>query len=115
MARRAATRRLLEAYAVPLVPERLAATPEEAIEAARELGYPVVLKTAVAGAHKTEEGGVILDLGDEEAVRAAAERLGGPLLVQRFVRGGTELLAGALQDPVFGPLVAFARGACSPS
>jgi len=106
----AATRRLLEAYAVPLVPERLAATPEEAVDAARELGFPVVLKTAVPGAHKTEQGGVILDLGDEEAVRAAAERLGGPVLVQRFVRGGTELLAGALQDPVFGPLVAFGPG-----
>jgi acyl-CoA synthetase (NDP forming) len=64
----------------------------------------------VPGAHKTEQGGVILDLGDEEAVQAAAERLGGPVLVQRFVRGGTELLAGALQDPVFGPLVAFGPG-----
>jgi acyl-CoA synthetase (NDP forming) len=53
---------------------------------------------------------VILDLGDQEAVRIAAESLGGPLLVQRFVRGATELLAGALQDPVFGPLVAFGPG-----
>jgi acyl-CoA synthetase (NDP forming) len=106
----ATTRRLLEAYGVPLAPERLAATPKEAVEAARELGYPVVLKTAVPGAHKTEQGGVILDLGDEEAVLSAAERLGGPMLVQPFVRGGTELLAGAVQDPVFGPLVAFGPG-----
>jgi len=104
------TRRLLEAYRVPLVPERLAATPQAAVDAAVELGYPVVLKTAAPGAHKTEEGGVILDLGDEEAVRVAAERLGGPLLVQPFVRGGAELLAGAVQDPVFGPLVAFGPG-----
>src|SRR5205823_1066550 len=102
----ARTRRLLEAYRVPLVPERLAATPQAAVDAAVELGYPVVLKTAAPGAHKTDEGGVILDLGDEEAVRVAAERLGGPLLVQPFVRGGAELLAGAVQDPVFGPLVA---------
>jgi acetyl coenzyme A synthetase (ADP forming)-like protein len=104
------TRRLLEAYGVPVVPERHVATPEAAVEAARELGYPVVLKTAAPGAHKTEEGGVILDLGDDDAVRAAAERLGGPLLVQPFVRGGAELLAGAVQDPVFGPLVAFGPG-----
>ena len=103
-------RRLLEAYGVPLVPERLAATPEAAVEAAGELGYPVVLKTAAPGAHKTEEGGVILDLGTEEAVRAAAERLNGPCLVQPFVRGGSELLAGVVQDPVFGPLVAFGPG-----
>jgi acetyl coenzyme A synthetase (ADP forming)-like protein len=106
----AGARRLLGAYGVQLVPERLAATLEEAVEAARELGYPVVLKTAVPGAHKTEQGGVILDLGDEQAVRSAAERLGGPMLVQPFVRGGTELLAGAVQDPVFGPLVAFGPG-----
>ena len=104
------TRRLLEVYGVPFVPERLAATPEDAVEAARELGFPVVLKTSVPGEHKTEQGGVVLDLGDEHAVRIAAERLDGPLLVQRFVRGGTELLAGALQDPVFGPLIAFGPG-----
>jgi acetate---CoA ligase (ADP-forming) len=104
------TRRLLEAYGLPVVPERLAATPDAAVEAARELGYPVVVKTAVAGAHKTEQGGVILDLGGDDAVRAAAEKIGGPLLVQPFVRGGAELLAGAVQDPVFGPLVAFGPG-----
>jgi acyl-CoA synthetase (NDP forming) len=106
----AQTRRLLGAYGVPLVPERLAAGADAAVEAARELGFPVVLKTATPGAHKTEEGGVILDLGSDEAVRTAAERIGGPLLVQPFVRGGAELLAGAVQDPVFGPLVAFGPG-----
>jgi acetyl coenzyme A synthetase (ADP forming)-like protein len=104
------TRRLLEAYGIPLVPEMEATTPKAAVAAARELGYPVVLKTAAAGAHKTEQGGVILDLGDDDAVRAAAAKLGGPLIVQPFVRGGTELLAGAVQDPVFGPLVAFGPG-----
>ena len=106
----AQTRRLLEAYGVPLVAERVVPTPDAAVDAAREIGFPVVLKTAVAGAHKTEEGGVILDLGDEDAVRAAAEQLGGPMLVQPFVTGGAELLAGAVQDPVFGPLVAFGPG-----
>ena len=104
------TRRLLEAYGVPLVAERVVPTPEAAVEAAREVGFPVVLKTAVAGAHKTERGGVILDLGDEDAVRAAAEQLGGPVLVQPLVTGGAELLAGVVQDPVFGPLVAFGAG-----
>jgi acetate---CoA ligase (ADP-forming) len=104
------TRRLLEAYGVPLVSERVAATPDAAVEAAREIGFPVVLKTAVAGAHKTEQGGVILDLGNDDDVRAAAEQLGGPVLVQQFIRGGAELLAGAVQDPVFGPLVAFGAG-----
>jgi acetyl coenzyme A synthetase (ADP forming)-like protein len=106
----AATRRLLEAYGLPLVPERVVATAAEAVEAARELGFPVVLKTATPGAHKTEQGGVALELEDGAAVLAAGERIGGPLLVQPFVRGGTELLAGAVQDPVFGPLVAFGPG-----
>ncbi|HEY2355582.1 MAG TPA: GNAT family N-acetyltransferase [Gaiellaceae bacterium] len=104
------TRRLLAAYGIPFVREIHAATPADAVSAARELGYPVVLKTAEPGAHKTEQGGVALDLGDDESVRAAAEQIGCPLLVQPFVRGGTELLAGAMQDPVFGPLVAFGPG-----
>ena len=104
------TRRLLEAYGVPLVPERVAATEAAAVEAATELGFPVVLKTAAPGAHKTEQGGIALDLADEAAVLDAAERIGPPFLVQPFIRGGAELLAGAVQDPVFGPLVAFGPG-----
>jgi acetyl coenzyme A synthetase (ADP forming)-like protein len=104
------TRDLLTAYGIPVVPERSAQTADEAVEAAGELGYPVVLKTAVAGAHKTEQGGVALDLGNEQQVRAAAERIGPPLLVQPMIGGGAELLAGIVQDPVFGPLVAFGPG-----
>jgi acyl-CoA synthetase (NDP forming) len=106
----AATRELLEAYGVPVVPERVAADADEAVAAARELGFPVVVKTAAAGAHKSDTGGVALDLGDEDAVRAAAERIGGPVLVQAQIEGGAELLAGVVQDPVFGPLVAFGPG-----
>ena len=45
----ATTRELLLAYGLPLVPERVAATPDEAVAAARELGFPVVVKTAAAG------------------------------------------------------------------
>jgi acetyl coenzyme A synthetase (ADP forming)-like protein len=103
-------RRLLEAYGLPVVPERTVASVDEAVAAARELGFPVVVKSATAGAHKTESGGVALNLGDEDDVRAAADRIGEPLLVQPMIRGGAELLAGAVQDPVFGPLVAFGPG-----
>jgi acetyl coenzyme A synthetase (ADP forming)-like protein len=103
-------RRLLEAYGLPVVTERVVGSVGEAVEAARELGFPVVLKTSSAGAHKTESGGVALNLADEDAVRAAAERIGAPLLVQPMVLGGAELLAGVVQDPVFGPLVAFGPG-----
>jgi acetyl coenzyme A synthetase (ADP forming)-like protein len=104
------TRALLEAYGVPLVPERIVATVEEAVATARDLGFPVVLKTAAAGVHKTETGSVALDLKDESEVRAAAERIGAPLLVQPMITAGVELLGGVVQDPVFGPLVAFGPG-----
>jgi acetate---CoA ligase (ADP-forming) len=103
-------RELLRAYGIVVVQERLVGTPDEAVAAAHELGFPVVVKTAAAGAHKTETGGVTLDLADEDSVRAAAARIGGPVLVQPMVRDGAELLAGLVQDPVFGPLVAFGPG-----
>jgi acetyl coenzyme A synthetase (ADP forming)-like protein len=105
-----ATRALLEAYGIPVVPERLAQTVEEAFAAAVDLGLPVVLKTAEAGAHKTERGGIALGLSDEEQIRVAAEQIGTPVLVQPMISGGAELLAGIVQDPVFGPLVAFGPG-----
>lgn len=106
----AAARTLLTAYGVPLVPEQVAADAAGAVEAARALGRPVVLKTAAAGVHKTESGGVALNLETDDEIRAAAERIGGPLLVQPMISGGTELLTGIVQDPVFGPLVAFGPG-----
>ncbi|HVU79139.1 MAG TPA: GNAT family N-acetyltransferase [Gaiellaceae bacterium] len=106
----AEARRLLLAYGLPLVRETLADTPGAAVEAAAAIGYPVVVKIAAAGAHKTESGGVFVDLRDGAAVRRAAEAIGAPVVVQQYVTGGVELLAGALQDPVFGPLVAFGPG-----
>ena len=104
------TRELLLAYGLPLVPERVAASTEDAVAAADELGYPVVAKTGIPGAHKTEVGGVALDLADPSAVRAAVERIGAPVIVQPMLTGGVEVLAGLVQDPVFGPLVAFGPG-----
>ncbi len=106
----AETRALLEAYGVPLVPERVVDGVDAAVAAAEELGFPAVVKSAAAGTHKTETGGVALDLRDAAQVRDAAERIGPPLLVQPMIRGGAELLAGLVQDPVFGPLVAFGPG-----
>jgi acetyl coenzyme A synthetase (ADP forming)-like protein len=106
----AETRDLLQAYGLPLVAEQSAETIDAARAHARELGYPVVLKTALPGVHKTERGGVALDLRDDDAVREAAERIGAPFVVQPFVRGGVELLVGGVQDSVFGPLVAVGPG-----
>ena len=104
------TRALLLAYGIPLVAERFAATVDEAVDAAGELGFPVVVKSAGAGLHKTETGGVALGLATVEDVRGAALRIGAPFLVQPMIGAGVELLAGVVQDPVFGPLVAFGPG-----
>jgi acyl-CoA synthetase (NDP forming) len=103
-------RELLLAYGIPLVEERVVDGPDEAAAAAADVGFPVVVKSAEPGAHKTEAGGISLDLRDEGAVTAAAERIGGAVLVQPMIRGGAELLVGVVQDPVFGPLVAFGPG-----
>jgi acetate---CoA ligase (ADP-forming) len=105
------TRELLSAYGIPLVAERTAGSTDEAVAAAEEIGYPVVVKTAAPGAHKTESGGIALDLQDERQVREAVERITAPVIVQQYLQGpGVELLAGVVQDPVFGPLVAFGPG-----
>ncbi len=103
-------RALLNAYGIPVVEQAVAQTPVEAARVARGFGFPVVVKTALAGVHKTESGGVALDLRTEDDVRAAAERIGGPVLVQPMRAGSAELLAGVVQDPLFGPLVALGPG-----
>jgi len=103
-------RALLAAFGIPVVDERVAEDADRAVDAAEAFGYPVVVKSAVPGAHKTETGGVAVDVRDEREVRDAVQRIGPPVLVQPFVRGGAELLAGVVQDPVFGPLVAFGPG-----
>ena len=103
-------RSLLQAYGIPLVPEREVETEDDAVAAARSFGFPVAAKTAAAGAHKTETGGVVLDVGSEAELRAAVSQVGLPAIVQPMVEGSAELLAGVVQDPVFGPLVAFGPG-----
>ena len=103
-------RKLLRAYGIPVVAEHVAENTEEAVAAANELGYPAVVKTAVPGLHKTDSGGVALGLSDAAAITRAAQQIGCPVLVQKMVEGGVELLAGVVQDDVFGPLVAFGPG-----
>jgi acyl-CoA synthetase (NDP forming) len=106
---------LLADYGIPTAPRRRVDTRDAAIRAAEALGYPVVLKTAVAGiAHKTEAGGVRLSLGDPAAVAAAYDemacRLGSAVLVERMVPAGIEIAVGAVNDAQFGPYVMVAAG-----
>ena len=114
---------VIEALGVPVAPWQAVRSPKEATTAASALGYPVVLKLAAAALiHKTEAGGVLLDLKDAGAVSAAYEKLaalaqehlppGAPwqVVVMAQVAGGREVLLGARQDQSFGPLVAFGAG-----
>jgi acetyl-CoA synthetase (ADP-forming) len=111
---------LLAGFGVPIAPERLATTPEEAVEAAAELGYPVAVKLCGdAVAHKTERGLVRLGLADAGSVAAAAEALlaaarpedlATGVLVAPMVDGTRELIAGIATDPQFGPTVLLGVG-----
>lgn len=105
---------LLDLAGIPAVPCRLAASGDEAVAAAAELGLPVALKTAMNHAHKTELGGVALGLATAEAVRAAyvdmAERLGPRVSVARMAPAGVEVVAGIVRDPDFGPLIMVGAG-----
>jgi acyl-CoA synthetase (NDP forming)/GNAT superfamily N-acetyltransferase len=109
---------LLGCFGVPLVAGRFAVTADEAVACFRAAGRPVVVKAVAEGVlHKSSQGGVILDVRDEEGVRAAmaelTERFGDDLrgvLVQPLAERGRELLVGVHSDGVFGPLVLFGLG-----
>lgn len=114
---------MLAAYGVALPPTRLATSPDEAVRLAEEIGYPVVLKLISPDVtHKSDLGGVVLNLGDGEAVRAACERLFAAagahdppvrvegVVVQQMLAGGQEVIVGVRRDPQFGPLVVVGSG-----
>jgi acetyl-CoA synthetase (ADP-forming) len=111
---------LVAEFGVRLVEERLAATAEDAVRAAQDLGFPVVAKlNGEAIAHKTERGLVRLGLADADHVRRAATELLAAatpadgvvtVLVAPMVRGHRELIAGLLRDSQFGPTVMLGVG-----
>jgi acetyltransferase len=113
-------RALLEAYGFPLAPSRTAASAAEAIAAAQELGYPVVLKVSSGKIlHKTDVGGVKVDLRNADEVGAAFRDLTGRLrrrdqglrvTVQPLVVGGREVILGMARDPQFGAVLMFGLG-----
>lgn len=104
---------LLADYGIPVARPMVAHTLDQALAAAEETGYPVVVKT-VAAEHKSDVGGVALDLVDASAVRAAyadiARRLGPSVTVQPMVPGGVKVSVGVVRDATFGPLVVVAAG-----
>jgi acetate---CoA ligase (ADP-forming) len=109
---------LFDAVGITMAQSRLVKTVDEAVQAARALEYPVVLKAVGPRIlHKSEVGGVRLNLAGEAAVRQAGEemaaRLGeelSGLVVQEMVMGGVEVVVGATLDPTFGPLIVYGSG-----
>ncbi|HET7341655.1 MAG TPA: acetate--CoA ligase family protein, partial [Methylomirabilota bacterium] len=112
----ALARRLLEECGLRFCREAIVAGADAAVAAAEGIGYPVVIKADAPGlTHKTEAGGVRLDVRDAAAARAACEELRARtgatrFVVQERVGPGVELLLGARRDEVFGPVVAFGTG-----
>ena len=120
----AESKHLLALYGIPTVRTLVANTPDEAVQFAGEIGYPVVLKlNSETITHKTDVGGVQLNLADEAAVRRAwatietsVREKAGPghfqgVTVQPMVsRDGYELIVGSSIDPQFGPVLLFGSG-----
>jgi acyl-CoA synthetase (NDP forming) len=114
---------LLQAYRIWGPSESLVRSADEAARWAEQAGYPVVLKIASPDIpHKSDIGGVALDLNDAEAVRAAFEqivanarravpdaRIDG-VTIQQMLRAGQEVIVGAVRDEQFGPLIMFGAG-----
>ncbi|MFZ5911076.1 MAG: acetate--CoA ligase alpha subunit [Chloroflexota bacterium] len=120
----AESKQLLAAYGIPTVPTHVAKSADEAIAKAEELGYPVVLKLhSETVTHKTDVGGVQLNLNGEQAVRSAFEAIQkgvtekhsaddflGVTVQPMIELDGYELIVGSSIDPQFGPVVLFGMG-----
>jgi len=119
----AESRDIMSAYGIRIPRSKLAKTADEAVEIARSIGYPVVMKIASPDIlHKSDIGGVRVNIGDDQQVRdifdlliyraqrymADAQIWG--VLVQEMVRGGKEVIIGVNRDPQFGPLLMFGLG-----
>ncbi|AWN52845.1 acetate--CoA ligase family protein [Methylobacterium sp. 17Sr1-1] len=119
----AEAKRLLAAYGIATVPEAVCTDAEAAVAAAEAFGFPVVMKILSPDIlHKTEIGGVLLDVADAEAVRrghatliaraarhAPSARIEG-VLVARQIKGAVECIMGVQRDPVFGPVAMVGLG-----
>lgn len=119
----AQARAYVAAFGVPEAATGVARSADEAVRDARRVGYPVAVKILSPDiAHKTEAGGVALNLADDEAVRAAwadvtraaaraqpGARIDG-VMVQKMERGVAEIIVGATRDPVFGPVLTVGLG-----
>jgi acetyltransferase len=117
-------KQLLEYYTIPTVKTLIAKTADEAANLARQIGYPVVLKILSPQiVHKTEAGGVILDITSEAELRKAFDQImqrakeynptaeiEGITVQPMIKKQGYEVILGAKMDPLFGPVILFGMG-----
>lgn len=111
-------KRFLQAYGIPVTRETLARDKQEALAAARDIGYPVVLKACAAALmHKSEAGAVAVGIADDARLQEAYDRVTGAvslplegILIQEMVPGQRELVVGLSRDPQFGPCVMVGLG-----
>ena len=114
---------LLDCYGIRIVGTTVARSADEAASLAAKTGFPAVVKlNSSTITHKTDVGGVMLDLNSEGEVRGAFKAIKDKLTaigresemegvaVQRMITGGVEIIAGVTQDPTFGPLIMFGLG-----
>ncbi len=117
------SKQVLEACGIPVTREILATTASEAVKGAVEIGFPVALKIMSPDIlHKSDVGGVILDIHDQEGVRKAFNDIKGKavknkpdariegVLVQEMLKKGLEVMVGVKNDPLFGPAITFGLG-----
>jgi acyl-CoA synthetase (NDP forming) len=112
------SKKILSGYGVPVIVEKIARTKEAAVRLSEETGFPVVVKGLGAKlTHKTERGLIHLNLENEKAVTDAADAIlkeaGDDLegfLVQPFLTGKREFVAGMFRDQMFGPVIMFGLG-----
>ncbi|RTZ97619.1 MAG: CoA-binding protein [Deltaproteobacteria bacterium] len=110
--------RILEAYRIPVAEWRMADTVEEAVSMAEEIGFPVVVKADSASVvHKSDMGGVAVNLEDVEAVRSAVQKMADQIsaddlrfFIQKFMPGGTEIIMGARAEEGLGHALMFGLG-----
>lgn len=116
-------KKLLKKHGIPTTKDFLAKTSKEAVSFANKIGYPVVLKIQSPDIlHKTDAGGVILDLENDKEVSEGFEKVMKNarkqkkkaniqgVLVQGMVKEGTQCIIGSKKDPQFGPVIMFGLG-----
>jgi acyl-CoA synthetase (NDP forming) len=108
------SKQILSEYGIRVSTEQIANSLVQALEVADQIGFPVVLKTAAGAIHKTEIGGIHLNLANLEELIAAyndlQSRLGTRVVVQEMISDGVELLLGVVDDPQFGSLLMVGIG-----